>query len=141
MDLQKAKESNEGVWCKYKDESYKIKYVSPLKQNYILARDGQLDEIRSFKEDDIEKHPEKMLKIAVNDWRTGIAIAGLVDWKGITSEGKKAPCTEENKKTVFEYDSDRMLFVYERCTNQSFFLTGKLGEDGSKNSKASSITK
>lgn len=101
-----------GKWYKYPDDediSFHLRPFSVFSMNQ-LPNEG----------DDIK--PQEMLPIfqySVLDWK------GLVDKKG-----KKIPCTEENKKIIFEYIPEITTFVLTKSTEMRYEI---LGEEEVKN--------
>jgi hypothetical protein len=126
MELVSIKEAvkKEGVWFTPKsiegktlDISFCIlgrnteEYRRAIHKNIV----GLSSSRKGVAEETIEKSTVEML------------IACVIDWRGITVDGKEHPCTRENKKSLFEDASTKWLAeqIEAAINDDSLFLSVK----------------
>ncbi len=122
IDLQKIEETH--CWVTYidkkgfphEDEKYLIKYITDEQVRLQLAREKQVEKSSGKEQDGTE-------------FVVSIASQAVIDWEGINSGGKKLPCTEPNKKTLFTKFLHRAKFVLDMCQKEELFLGDKMEED------------
>ena len=117
------------AWVDYaEDESYKIKFITDER----IRLEGE--RVRAeFKDVD---DPDELIAKSEKEIMIPLLTECVLDWKGISSKGKPLPCTDENKKLIFEkFIVTRGQWLFVQCRDTSVFVGGE-----SKNSEPSSIT-
>jgi len=142
LDLTKIGKS---VVVKYgKDETYTINFVTDERIRQLADRknigmesilDPNRDSDDNKDEKDEKVDPKDTIVISVmnavfnTDFVTSVVCEACTDWTGIYEGKKPFPCTDKNKKMLFETFGNRALFVYRKCRDEKLFMGGRLEDD------------
>jgi hypothetical protein len=106
MDItQTLKASEEGIWVDWKDGvSVKLRMSPELLQKIRKTCTKKIMDKGVIREELDAEHFDEMLNEQV-----------ILDWKGITNEGKPFPCTPENKALLMKKSVAFSTFINQAC--------------------------
>lgn len=123
MDLKDHKtdktKSAAGVWLTYDGAQFKLAATGTPEYTRAMAKAAR-------------KHPTHKVRkdaaLAANIAREALADAVVLDWKGVTDQGKEVPCTRENKLALLDIEAFRE-WVSTEAQDVANFQAEALAED------------